>query len=102
MSDFPSSEGPRIPWGEAVQRVPLGNTKAPGPPTAQHSQSSKKQKSFRLAANLSGSSGREKAGEDLSAHKYVVPCMARVRSIKWLGLVHEYVPSPLSLSLQQQ
>ncbi|CAI8047728.1 hypothetical protein GBAR_LOCUS26408 [Geodia barretti] len=34
MSDFPSSEVPSIPWSEALSRIPLGITEAPGPPTA--------------------------------------------------------------------
>lgn len=68
MSDFPTSECPRIPWRQAVQRVPLGNTKAPGPPVQQHvAARGKKQKSCKLAANLSGggSSGPERSTQKL-------------------------------------
>ena len=73
MSDFPSSECPPIPWRDAVQCVPLGNTAAPGPPTVQQAShlAGKKQKSPRkMAANLGGGYGREApAGEDFSKHK---------------------------------
>lgn len=64
MSDFPSSETPRIPWSDAVRRVPLGSTAAPGPPTARKTQPAKKSpKSHKVAASLGGGSGPE-ADED--------------------------------------
>lgn len=71
MSDFPSSECPRIPWRDAVHRVPLGSTAAPGPPNqtvlaGQKTNSQKKRR--RMAASLGGNSA---PADNHTTHKCV-------------------------------
>ena len=76
MSDFPSSKCPPIPWRDAVQRVPLGSTMAPGPPTAQPA-SGKRKIPRAVAASLRGLVPPD---DDRSYPKYVVNrrCLSRL------------------------